>query len=568
MKLKYQILLLASLALLVPALLISSVSIYMVKSGATADIQAYRDEEMSSLKQYVKHITDIAYGVIDVRYKQLNDSLSLYKRLDSTLSDEQILEHCLAELAHIRFDKGEGYFWVTDNTLPFPKMLMHAEKQNLKGVVLDDPKYNVERYERKNIYQLRASLCNLKGECYVEYTMKKPGSDQIVNKLSYSRLYGPLGWIISTGFYTDQIDALVAQKKEQLSSQIRQIVLIIAGIAAFILITGLSLSFYFSKQLTNAILKIRDTLRLLAGGTQTEEVLNKRKDEVGEMTESLNLLVRGLRRYTAFAKKIGEGDLSQEFTALSEKDVLGNELLEMRSNLRKAAEDKAVRDWATEGLAVIVDVLRRNTADTGELAHAIVKQLVTYMGVNQGALFLTREDAGGKYLELTAAYAYTRRKFLSKRVAIGEGLIGQCVLERRTIYLTQVPKDYVSITSGLGDAPPQTVLIVPLIHNEIVYGVVELAAFKKLKQHEVSFIEKVGDSIASTISTVEVNERTKRLLAQSQQMSEELKAQEEELRQNQEELQATQEQMRRRQVELERENELLKEERKSIYQNG
>jgi HAMP domain-containing protein len=393
--------------------------------------------------------------------------------------------------------------------------------------------------------------------------MKKPGTDQVVNKLSYSRLYAPLGWIISTGFYTDQIEAQAVQKEAQLNTQIRNIIMIIAGIAGLILIVGLGLAYYFSQQLTETILTLRNALRQLAAGEHTEEVKNKRKDEVGDITESLNMLVRGLRRYTAFAKKIGEGDLSQHFDPLSTKDILGNELLDMRGKLQKTAHEKAIRDWSTEGLALVVDVLRKNTTDTEALAHALVKQLVNYMGVNQGALFLKREDASGDYLELIAAYAYTRRKFLSKRVNFGEGLVGQCVLERRTVHMTQVPKDYMTITSGLGDAPPQTVLIVPLIHNDVVYGVVEMAAFKMLKAHEIAFVEKVAESIASTISTVEVNERTKRLLEQSQQMSEDLKAQEEELRQNQEELQATQEQMRRRQLELEKENERLKEERRS-----
>jgi GAF domain-containing protein len=206
------------------------------------------------------------------------------------------------------------------------------------------------------------------------------------------------------------------------------------------------------------------------------------------------------------------------------------------------------------------DVLRRNNNDTKGLANEVLKEVVKYVKVNQGALFLVNEDsdAGQRWLELSATYAYNRKKFIQRRVDFGEGLIGQSVLERTTIHLREVPDDYVTITSGLGQARPRTVVIVPLVHNDEVFGVLELASFRLFAPHEITFIQKVADSIASTIAAVQINERTRRLLAHSQQMSEEMKAQEEELRQNQEELQATQEQMFRRQRDLEAENEELK----------
>ena len=563
MKLKQQITLLISLSLLLPSVLISSVSIYKIKSKATADIESFRKDEMDKLKLYVKHITDIGYGIVDVNYKQLQDSLTAIAA-DTTASkggvEKIMLGKSLKMLSDIRFDKGEGYFWVTDNKLPHPTMLMHAEKKDLKGVTLSDAKYNVEKYTSKNIYQLRSELCNAKGEGYVEYTMKKPGTDLVENKISYSRLYAPLGWIISTGMYTDQIDHAVAAKEEAANEQIGQVVGAIIIITILILIVGLSTSYYFSTKLTNAIITIKEKLKQLARGEQADETQTRRKDEVGDMIVSLNGLVNGLRSYTSFAKEIGRGNLTQSFEPLSDADILGNELLDMRNNLKKAADEKSIRDWVNEGMAHLGEVLRRNSSDTKELTHEIVKSLIKYLNANQGALFMMAEGDkhGDMYLEQMATYAYDRKKYVDKKVQIGEGLVGQCVLEKSTIHLQEIPRDYISITSGLGAALPETILIVPLIHNDEVYGVIEMASFGKMKEHEIRFVEKVAESIASTISTAQINERTKRLLTQSQQMSEELKAQEEELRQNQEELQATQEQMRRRQVELERENEMLK----------
>ncbi len=571
-KLKQQIILLITFSLLLPSIVITAISLMKIRNKSIAEIEQYKVDEMSKLKVYVKHITDIGYGMIEVRDKQVNDSIRSLKLTDSAYQSlrNTMMQKCLRELSSIRFDKGEGYFWVTDNKLPFPKMLMHAEKPDLNGKILSDTKYNLDKEKSRNIYQLRSQLCNDAGEGYVEYVMKKPGTDLVENKLSYSRLYAPLGWIISTGFYTDQIDVAVLARKESLTEQLAEITYYIVGVAAIILVAGLFISFHFSKRLSNAILLIRDKLMALATGNQVEEIHVKRKDEVGDMTQSLNDLVRGLQSYTSFSKEIGQGNLDKEFQPLSSDDILGNELVLMRNNLKKAAHEKNLRDWANEGYAQLGEVLRKNNSDTTKLADEFLKSLVKYINVNQGSLYILEDDgtAHGSYLDLVATYAYNKKKYDKNRLAVGEGLVGQCVLERNIIHLREVPANYIKITSGLGEALPRTIIIVPLMQNDIVYGVMELASFREFDSHLIQFIERIAENVASTISTVRTNERTRKLLEQSQQMSEELKAQEEELRQNQEELQATQEQMRRRQIELENENETLKKLHSNGHANG
>jgi PAS domain S-box-containing protein len=158
---------------------------------------------------------------------------------------------------------------------------------------------------------------------------------------------------------------------------------------------------------------------------------------------------------------------------------------------------------------------------------------------------LNDDDPRDVFLEMTACYAYERKKFAERRIAIGEGMTGQVVLEKQTLHRTDIPQDFVKITSGLGAALPRNLIIVPLMLDQKVYGVVEIASFEPIKPYQIEFVEKLGESIAATISSVKGGERTRKLLQETQQQAEQMRSQEEEMRQNMEELTATQEEMQR-----------------------
>ena len=229
-------------------------------------------------------------------------------------------------------------------------------------------------------------------------------------------------------------------------------------------------------------------------------------------------------------------------------------------------EDKK-REWANNGLAKFADILRTQQDDLQKSYDSIISYLVKYLEANQAGLFIVEKTDDTKYIELKSSYAYDRKKYLTKRIEIGEGLIGQCYLEKDIIYLTEVPQNYITITSGIGAATPRAVLLVPLILNDEVFGIIELASFKIFEKYEIDFLIRAGENTAATISNLKTNDRTKMLLEESQQQSEEMRAQEEEMRQNMEEMQATQEELSRKSEEIQNLLDASKEKEDKIRQN-
>lgn len=332
----------------------------------------------------------------------------------------------------------------------------------------------------------------------------------------------------------------------------------LAAIGLFVLIIVVWLIAY---SITHPLAKTKGVLSEMAKGKidKSRKIEVSTGDEVEEIADSINILIDGLSKTASFAEEIGRGNLQAHYERLSSDDVLGDSLIAMRKSLLTAQEQEKIRkaeddkiNWATQGMAKFAELLRQNNDNMEEFSANIVTNLVKYIDANIGALFLYNDDdANDPHFSLVASYAYNRRKFVNKRIEIGEGLVGRCAQERETIFLTELPTDYIQISSGLGEEIPTCLLLVPLRVNEIVYGVIEVAAFNVIDNHIVRFVEDIGESIAATISTIKINVKTVRLLEESRIKSEELASQEEEMRQNMEELQATQEEAARKSAEME-----------------
>ncbi len=304
-------------------------------------------------------------------------------------------------------------------------------------------------------------------------------------------------------------------------------------------------------RLVNPVLEINERIKDLAKGRifGSQAIDTTRKDELGEITRSLNHLLDSQKQAANFAAAIGQGQFDTEL-ALSLENDMANALVSMKENLVESKlreEERSTQEqltrWSNEGIAQFAELMRNVDDDLNSFSSRILSNLVRYIDVIQGAFFVVDEER--ELLEMTACFAYNRKKLLQKEIAIGEGLVGRCYVEAEPIYLLDIPNEYIAITSGLGDTSPRALLLIPMMVDEVVVGVLELASLSDIPEHKQAFITKVGESIAATLRSVRINQQTQLLLTQTKQQAEEMSAAEEELRQNMEELQSTQEEMNR-----------------------
>jgi len=293
-----------------------------------------------------------------------------------------------------------------------------------------------------------------------------------------------------------------------------------------------------------------------------------KRSALDNLRQDVGVFKENVTKASAFVKEIASGNLEVQYQDESvANSELAQSLVTMRDQMKKFAQEEKQRNWVTEGLAQFVDILRSKDDNIAALSEVIISHLVKYMKANQGALYIVNDDdQTDRYLEMVACYAYNRKKHLHQRIDFGQGITGQVVLEKSTTYLTDIPKDFIRITSGLGEALPGNLLVVPLKIEDVVYGVVEIATFQKIEKYKIEFVEKLGESIASAISSVKINERTRRLLQETQEQTEQMRSQEEEMRQNMEELSATQEEMHRAQKQTDQALKQVRE--KEVYLNN
>jgi len=254
-----------------------------------------------------------------------------------------------------------------------------------------------------------------------------------------------------------------------------------------------------------------------------------------------------------FVKEIEKRNLTVDFPRVNGEESLSLAMEAMRQSLITSAQKESERNEINSLIGETASLLQ-TFSDIDQLSREMITYLVKKLdSVVQGAFYIVEgENEQDRIIKMKASYAYNRSKYMHAEFRFAQGLVGQAAVEKETILRTEIPDDYMTITSGLmGHRKPVSLMITPLITNDKVYGVIELAAFQKFSKMQCTLVNELSDIIARTISNVKINQRTFTLLQESEKMSAELRHQKRQLIQNAEDLIKTQEELKETNIRLE-----------------
>src|SRR5687768_9952771 len=390
------------------------------------------------------------------------------------------------------------------------------------------------------------------------------------------------------GTWKDLTDS-VNMMGSNLTSQVRGIAKVMTSVATGNLRQKLSIAAKGEvAQLTETINEMIETLAVFADQVTTvaREVgvdgrLGGQASVPGasgiwkNLTENVNQLAQNLttqvRSISEVASAVTKGDLTRTIRveAKGEVEALKDTINQMIANLRATTLRNQETDWLKSNLAKFTQMLQ-GQKDLNAVTTRILSELAQVVNAHYGAFYILRQEekSAPAKLALYAGYAYKEEKNIVRDFNIGEGLVGQCALEKERILLTNVPSNYIKITSGLGKAKPSNLIILPVLFENNVKAVIELASLDAFSQTHQDFLSQLTESIGIVLNTIEANTRTEGLLTQSQSLASELKIQQEELRRTNDELQEKALLLVKQKEEVEAKNKEVEEARRSLEEKA
>lgn len=336
------------------------------------------------------------------------------------------------------------------------------------------------------------------------------------------------------------------------------LLMIVFSMAVLIILSVMAAGVYMMRKIILPLIKVRETLQSMSKGELPDLQLNTDNSALAEMTVALTQLRDGLKRTSTFAGEIGKSNFDASFAPLSDKDVLGSALLEMRDKLKNAAESDAIRNWISEGFAKISNILHRNTEDINSVSNELISELVHYVDAQQGVIYLVNdENEKDIFIQPSAFFAPGRLELNTSRVELNEGIVGQVIYSNRKFHLTNVQETSHPIETGVAKIAVCDIYVMPLFAAGRVVGAVEIKAAQPLTANHIDFIDRVAEPIASNILNLKANLFTRRLLEESQLKTRELAQQDDELRQINNELMVQSGRLKQSESELRHQQETL-----------
>jgi HAMP domain-containing protein/signal transduction histidine kinase/DNA-binding response OmpR family regulator len=299
-------------------------------------------------------------------------------------------------------------------------------------------------------------------------------------------------------------------------------------------------------------------------------------DNVNQLAANLTTQVRAI---ADVATAVTKGDLTRsiQVDASGEVAALKDNINEMIRNLKDTTIKNNDQDWLKTNLAKFTRMLQ-GQKDMLTVGKLILSELAPVVSAQHGVFYVMdvpkeeqpddHDHSNEPYLKLLASYAFRSRKNVGNRFSLGEGLVGQAALEKERILITNAPEDYVQITSGLGQAKPTNIIVLPVLFEGQVKAVMELSSFEQFSAIHQAFLDQLVESIGIVLNTIEANTRTENLLKQSQSLAKELQSRQEELQQTNLELQDKAKLLAEQNAEVERKNAEVEQARQALEEKA
>lgn len=518
--------------------------------------------------KYVNQFDEIANDFIEIVSDKKKVAAQIINLLNNEKEENNIdltNKNRLVKIQNIRYNLYQLYLLAQRYSI-HPQKTLKEKLQNLQlNINTKINSYsNLPSFEYKNIidnYQIISSKIT-------KYVQLEESKIKLLNQLTV--FSSSIERVFEKNILSE------AEKESALNrNEIATLNSMIIALITIVLLLSIVVTWWFATRfILKPIRQIKSVADAVAKGEVDNPVDFHSKDEFGDLASSFRRLVKNTLELANIAKSLGSGDFKTEINPRSDNDLLAFSLIEMKKNLQELDKTNRMQVWEKTQVSNITNAIQgvRNLQD---LLTIVITELSTTLGVGYSAFFLCIEKNNEKLLQLKSSYAYENRKKLSNTFKFGEGIVGQCALEKKKISITDIPDDYVKISSGLGSRLPSALLAIPVTYENNIVGVFEFAAFREFTKHESTILEEVAINLGIIISNVISSEKTEDLLKKYQELAEQLKMQKEELRSTNDQLEEkarilkeSEEELKAQSEELQVSNEELEEKTNRLEQQN